>query len=182
MLSNLFLAAAAQTIKFGGLRISLWWWPFVFAFFKNTLILLDILIVFAILLTISRYRTLSPKIYDAVAQAVSAGRLSPGKLQRKWEEVRELGASERLEERERGLEKAEKLLDDILKMSGVPGENLAKRLESIPENQLNFQDDLMWVYRFRESLIADPSFTPDEEEIKRAFYVYERTLKDLDVV
>lgn len=182
MFSHLFLAATAQVVKIGGLRLNLWWWPFIFTFFKTMFILLDILIVFAILLLLTRRRGSAGKVYDLVDEAVASGKISPAKIQRKWEQIKEMSEAEDLGERKQAIGKAEKILDDVLKAAAIPGENLSKRLAGIPENQMNFQDDLLWASQLRESLETDPNFAPEEEEIKRAFYVFERTLRDLNIL
>jgi hypothetical protein len=52
----------------------------------------------------------------------------------------------------------------------------------IPEGQLNFQDDIIWAYKFKERLESDNAFSPDDEEINRAFYIFERTLKEMNIL
>jgi hypothetical protein len=178
----LILQAAAPVIEIGDLRMVLWWWPFVFAFFKNLFILLDLLIVVTIIVLVYRLRALHGRVYEAVEEAIASGKLSVARMKRKWTEAEELMNSERLDDRKTAVVRAEGILDNVLKAANFSGENLEKRLARIPENKLNFQDDLVWAYRFKENLLADPGFTPEAEELKRAFYVFERSLKEMTIL
>jgi hypothetical protein len=178
----IILGAAVQVLHFGGLEINLWWWPFVFAFFKNIFILLDLLLLVGLVLVFRRFRIFGLRVYEAVEEAVNSGKISPARMQRKWEATAELMASERSSDRKKAAVEAEKLLDNVLRLANFPGENLEKRLIKIPEGRLNFQDDLVWAAKFTDSLGSDPTFAPDDEEINRAYYIFERTLKELNIL
>jgi hypothetical protein len=178
----LFLGAASQVIQLGDFGIDLWWWPFVFAFFKNVFILLDILILVAIIMLAYRYRIFGLRVYEAIEEAMASGKLSRDRTQRKWGEIEEFMKSERISDKKKAVIMAERILDNALKTSNFAGENLEKRLAKIPEGNLNFHDDIIWAYKFKESLESDNTFNPDEEEIKRAFYIFERSLKEMNIL
>jgi hypothetical protein len=178
----IILGAAAEVLHIGGLEISLWWWPFVFAFFKNIFILLDVLLLVGLVLVLRRFRIFGLRVYESVEEAVNSGKISTARMQRKWEVAADLMSSERLADRKKAVSEAEKLLDSVFRMANIPGENMEKRLEKLPEGKLNFQDDLLWAYKFKVSMESDPTFSPDDEEIKRAFYIFERSLKELGIL
>lgn len=179
---HLIAQAAAQTIRIGDFSIGFWWWPFVFAFLKNTFLLLDLLLVVAIVLVLGRFATHSKRVYEAVEEAIASGKYSQRKAERKWGEAQGFMQSERLEDRAKALAAAENILNDALKAANFSGDSLEARLAKIPEGRLNFQDDLVWAAKFRARLETDPSYEPDAEELNRAFYVYERSLKDLGIL
>jgi hypothetical protein len=183
MLSNfLLLLESAQIVQIGTFRINIWWWPFVFAFFKNMFILLDVIIFAAIIMLIGRFKVFSLRVYEGVEEAMASGRLSQGKVQRKWEDIKELSQSEKADDNMKAVVLAGAELDNVLRAANFPGENLQKRLLKIPAGQLNFYDDIIWAADFRKKIESDPDFSPDGEEIKRSFYIFERALKDLSVL
>jgi len=178
----LMLSAAAQSIRIGNYVVDLWWWPFVFACFKNMFILLDILLLVGIVMVFNRFQKFGVHVYEGVEEAITAGKISTGKLERKWEELKDLMKSPERSDRKKAVDRAEKLLDGVLKAANFSGENLEKRMTKIPEGQLNFQEDIVWAYKLREQMDSDPDYEPDDEEIKRAFYIYERTLKEMNIL
>lgn len=183
MLSNfLLLLESAQVVQIGAFRINIWWWPFVFVFFKNTFILLDVIIFAAIVMLIGRFKVFSLRVYEGVEDAMASGRLSQSKVQRRWKDVEELSQSEKADDNKRAVAIAGEEFDNVLRAANFPGENLQKRLLKIPAGQLNFYDDVVWAADFRKKIESDPDFSPDGEDIKRSLYVFERALKDLSVL
>lgn len=183
MFSNfLLLLESAQIIQVGTFRINIWWWPFVLAFLKNTFILLDVMIFAAIIMLIGRFKVFSLRVYEGVEEAMSSGRLSQNKVQGKWKGIKELSQSEKIDDNKQAVAMADEILNNVFMAANFPGENLQKRLLKIPAGQLNFYDDVVWASDFKKKIESDPEFSPDSEEIKRAFYIFERTLKDLNVL
>jgi hypothetical protein len=180
--SLLVQAASVQILKVGGLRINLWFWPFLFAFIKNMFLFMDIIIFAALVVLIYRFQSFRIMVYTAVEDAIESGRLSKDRMQRKWEENKANIESENMEDKKKAVIAAEGVLDNVLKTANFPGENLEMRLRKIPDNQLNFQEDIVWAFKFRERIESDSEFAPDSEEFQRAFYIFERALKELNVL
>lgn len=179
---SLLLQAAAPVVQIGLAKYTLWWWPFIFALIKNMFILLDILIFVALVMLIYRFQSFGVRIHEAVDEIIESGKFSKDNTQRKWDAIKSDMGSENMDTKKRAVIAAESILDDVLKTANFPGENLGSRLEKISEGQLNFKDDVEWAFKFEEKIKADESFAPDEEEISRAFYIFERTLRELNVI
>ncbi|MFA7170756.1 MAG: hypothetical protein WC180_02085 [Candidatus Paceibacterota bacterium] len=178
----LIQAVAAPVIHLGRSAITLWWWPFVFAFLKNMYILLDIILVVGIVMVLGRFKKLGREIYDAVEEAINSGKLSKGKAQRKWEEAQQLIESDSLEDKKRGVYVAEGILDDCLRSASLSGENLERRILKVPDTEINFREDIVWAYRMKVRLETEPELETDAEEVERVFYIFERTMKELDIL
>lgn len=174
--------SSAPVIHVGGRATVIWWWPFAFAFLKNMFILLDIILIIAIILVVGRFQRISGDIYDAIENAMKSGKLSKGRAQRKWEEAQELIKSDDLEDNKRGASVAESILDECLRSANYSGENLERRISKIPDSQLNFKDDIIWAYRMKVRFENEPGLETDKEEAERVFYVFERAMKELNIL
>jgi hypothetical protein len=180
---HLFIQAmSAPVIRLGRESFVLWWWPFVFTFFKNMFILLDIILVIGIVMVVGRFQRIGGDIYDAIESAINSGNLSKGKAQRKWEEAQELIQSDNLEDKKRAVSIAEGIMDECLKSANFSGDNLEGRISKIPDSQLDFKDDIVWAYRMKVRLENEPQIETDKEEIERVFYIFERAMKDLNIL
>lgn len=143
---------------------------------------MTILVLVATVVLFSRFKTLRTNLYESIEEALESGKFSKDKAQRKWEEIKEFSQSEDDEKIKKAVIAAEETLDSILKAGNFPGENLAKRVEKIPDNQINFKDDIIWAFKFKERMQKEIDFELDKEEARRAFYIFERTLKELNVL
>ncbi len=77
---------------------------------------------------------------------------------------------------------ADKLLDEALKLSGVPGSNLGDRLKSLTESDLpNLQ--MVWeAHKLRNRLAHEQNFTLNRDTAERALTIYEEALKTLGLI
>jgi len=178
----LIQAASYPVINLGESKIALWWWPFTFLLIKNMFILLDIIIFVGIVMVMGRFRKLGREIYDAVEAAIASGKISKGKIQRKWAEARRLIESDSIEDNKEATAIAEGLLDDCLRSANLSGENLEKRISKIPDTEINFRDDIIWAYRMKVRLESEPAFETDKEEVERVFRIFERAMKELNIL
>jgi len=175
-------ATSQLVLEVGNAEINLWWWPIIFTFVRDTLILITIVLFVATVMVFSRFQSLRTRIYNAIEEALESGKLSKGKTQRKWEEIRGYAESENREENEKALFESGKLLDDALKMANFSGDNLEMRIKKIPDSQIDFKEDIIWAYRLGEKIKAGESAQVDREEIRRGIHIFERTLKDLNIL
>ncbi len=77
---------------------------------------------------------------------------------------------------------AENLLDMSLKYANFSGENLESRLKRIPEDQLHSKDNIIWAHKLKLKIESDRSDQVDSEEAKRAVDIFQRTLKELNIL
>lgn len=77
---------------------------------------------------------------------------------------------------------ADRILDEILKLSGYPGDNLDERLESTTTAQISNVEELRQVHKIRNRLVGEPDFilTPGEAEI--AVGIYKKTFVELGLI
>ena len=178
---------SAETIEIGGYiiepGITTWWFAYVFQTFKYVMILLTIIYSIAIIMILLRVEgAFKLKIREVVQEAMETGRLPKTKIQRKWDSVVENSESDNIEKNHLAVIEAEKLLDDTLRAAKLSGENLESRISRIPEAQLNYKDDIIWVHKLRKKIESDRASEVEKEEAQRAIYIVQRTLKEMDVI
>lgn len=177
---------AAETIEIGDyvieLGITAWWMPYVIETIKYILILLAIVYAIGIIFILMRIQSFRLKIKDAVEAAIQSGKLPKTKIQRKWDSIVADSEMANIEKKHAAVIDAEELLDSTLKAARISGENIESRLKLIPENQLNYKDDIVWVHKLKKKIESERAGEVEGEEVQRAIYIIQRALKELDVI
>ena len=111
--------------------------------------------------------------------------MEPGKggaVQSRWEEIFPHFRSSHEAEWKLAIIEADKLVDDILKVAGYPGETMGDRLMSIELGQLESLNGLWEAHKIRNKLVHETSYFLRFAEAQRAFQLYEKTLKELQAI
>ena len=177
---------AVDRIEIGNLIIeieSVLWWPYLYGAVKYFMIGMTILFVIGIILILMRVEgSFKIRIKEAIEEAKEAGKLPKTKTQNKWETISSNIESEDSDDYKKAVVLAEELFSSVLKAANFSGENLEKKLNKIPDNQLEFKDDIIWAYKLKEKILSDEDFTVDHEEARRAVYIFQRALKEMHVI
>lgn len=112
----------------------------------------------------------------------SLGPATGGGVQSKWEEVVRHSRSSHEAEWKLAIIEADKLVDDILKLAGYPGETMGDRLMSIEGGQLESLNGLWEAHKIRNKLVHETSYFLRFAEAQRALQLYARTLKELQAI
>ena len=176
-------AQAAEVLEIGNLTINVGWWPYLFLVIKYFFIFLTILFVVAIILILIRVEGgFKIRIKEAIEEAMEAGRLPKTKTQREWDVISSAVESDDQNDFKKAVILSEKLFNKVLKAANFSGSNIKERLKKIPDDQLDFKEDLIWSYKLKEKIENDISSDIDHEEAKRAVYVFQRALKEMNVL
>lgn len=176
-------AEKANVLEFGNITIDIWWWPYLFIGIEYFLIFLTVLFVLGIVLIIARIQgSFKIRIKEAVEEAMEMGKLPKTKSQREWEKIVENAESNNPQDYKKAVVMAENLFNRVLKIVNLSGENLEKRLKKIPDPQLEFKEDIIWAHNLKNKIVSDDKFEVDQEEAKRAVYIFERALKQIGVI
>ncbi|MCK4525687.1 MAG: hypothetical protein KAU07_04570, partial [Candidatus Andersenbacteria bacterium] len=122
------------------------------------------------------------RIKEAVEEAAEAGKLPKTKVQKEREAILYNLDSNNSEDYKKAVVSAEELFNRVLKAANFSGSNIEDRLKKIPDNQLEFKEDIIWAHRLKEKIFEDEIFEVDREEAKRAVYIFERALKEMGVL
>ncbi len=103
-------------------------------------------------------------------------------LNARWDEVLKHINSTREAEWKFGVIEADKLVDELLKGAGFPGDTMGDRLMNIQPGQLTTLQGLWEAHKIRNRLVHDANYFLRYTEAKRAVGLYEKTLKELQAI
>ena len=113
---------------------------------------------------------------------MEAGKLPKTRTQEKIESISSAIESDKPEDYKNAVILAGELLDKVLKTANFSGDTLEKRVNRVPNGQLNFKEDIIWACKLKEKISVDEEVEIDHEEAKRAVYIFQRTLKEIGVI
>ncbi len=122
------------------------------------------------------------KIQMARASLTSTGSASGGASQSKWEEVVRHIGSDREAEWKFAIIEADKLVDELLKSAGYPGDTMGERLMNIEKGQLLSLEGLWEAHKIRNKLAHDSNYFLRYSEARRVIELYKAALQELQVV
>ena len=105
-----------------------------------------------------------------------------GASQSKWEEILSHVDSDKEGEWKFAIIEADKLIDDLLKSAGYPGETLGERLMSIDKGQFQGLEGLWEAHKIRNKLAHDTNYFLRQAEARRAIMLYGQVLKELGAI
>ena len=155
--------------------------PDFIRFLKITSYILTPIFLFLIIWIIRSFVNLMKSQPEFIAEdsGISEAPAPGGALQARWEEILKHIESTREAEWKFAVIEADKLVDDLLKSSGFPGETMGERLMNIDKTQLITLDSLWDAHKTRNRLVHDTNYFLRYAEAKRAVSLYEETLKEL---
>ena len=103
-------------------------------------------------------------------------------LNARWEEIGRHINSTREAEWKFAVIEADKLVDELLKGAGFPGDTMGDRLMNIQPGQLTTLQNLWEAHKIRNRLVHDVNYFLRYTEAKRAVGLYEKTLKELQAL
>ncbi|MCK5123054.1 MAG: hypothetical protein KAQ87_02810 [Candidatus Pacebacteria bacterium] len=159
------------------------WWPYFYGAIKYFMIGMTVLFIVGIVLILMRVEGgFKIRIREAIEEAKEAGKLPKTKTQNKREVIASKIESKEPDDYKEAVVLAENLFANVLKAANFSGDNIEKKLSKIPDNQLEFKEDIIWASKLKEKILADENFTVDYEEAKRAVYIFQRALKEIGVI
>lgn len=173
----------AEIIEINNLTINIWWWPYFFIAVKYFMIFLTVLLAVSIILIFIRTQSFLKVDLGAIMEkALEADKTSKIKWLERWENIISKVESDNSRDYKDAVVLAESFLDDILKIANFSGENIENRLKKIPDNQLEFKEDIIWAHKLKKRITSEENFEVDREEAKRAVYIFQRALKKMGVI
>ncbi|MCK5490630.1 MAG: hypothetical protein KAI67_02190 [Candidatus Pacebacteria bacterium] len=175
--------AAEEVLQIGNLMINIGWWPFVFAIIKYVFIIITIILIIGIVLILVRVEGgYKIRLREAVEEAMEAGRLPKTKTQREWETISSAVESKNPEDYKNAVILAEKLFSRVLKFANFSGSTIEERLRKIPDNQLEYQKEIIWSCALKDKILSDDDYVVEHEEAKRAVYNFEKVFKEMNIL
>lgn len=100
----------------------------------------------------------------------------------RWNEIEKHINSIREAEWKFAVIETDKLVDELLKGAGFPGDTMGDRLMNIQPGQLTTLENLWEAHKIRNRLVHDTNYFLRYTEAKRAIGLYEKTLRELQAL
>jgi len=101
---------------------------------------------------------------------------------RKWRQIERYSESSSISKQKLAVMEAENLLDKTLKRMGYEGDNIEQRLEQAPKGKIDNLKEVKIAHELRNDIAYDPDYQLQKEEVEKALGIYEKALKDLEVI
>lgn len=77
---------------------------------------------------------------------------------------------------------ADKVLDEILKRSGFPGETMSERLKRLTPAQLSNLEQVWGAHKLRNRIVHEPNFEVSRAEVELAVTIYGRAFQEFGLI
>ena len=173
---DLFNYSLGQVYEYIGPQSSLWTIPKIILGFAT--IILGVLFV----ITIIKIRKLTGTNPMSLIKEILPPQPATSGLSLRWEEVEKHINSTREAEWKFAVIEADKLVDELLRGAGFPGDTMGDILMNIQPGQLTTLQGLWEAHKIRNRLVHDTNYFLRYTEAKRAVGLYEKTLRELQAI
>lgn len=77
---------------------------------------------------------------------------------------------------------ADKILDELFKISGYKGKNMDERLQQVDATQLSNISDVWSAHKIRQRIGAEPEFCITKQETELIINIYEKSFQELGLI
>lgn len=115
-----------------------------------------------------------------VREAFNSRRIAYGNPNQRWENIVKrfsLGDDANMK---LAIIEADNLMDEILKLMSLPGENMGERMKQFEKHELASIDQLWEAHKLRNRIVHEPGLRLMHEEAQKALEGYEAALKELE--
>ncbi len=99
-----------------------------------------------------------------------------------WKQIQENLKKGDAAHRKLAIIEADKVLDDILKLSGYPGDSLGDRLKQVNSSQIANIQDVWTAHKTRNRIVHEPDFEIGQSEAERMIEIYAQAFKGLGLI
>lgn len=107
---------------------------------------------------------------------------SKKKMQKRWQQIEDRLKTNQIAQFKIAILEADKMADEVLSSIGYGGSNMADRLESANNNQIEEIDNLIEGHGVRNKIIQEDNFVINKTEAERVIGLYREFLDNLEVI
>ena len=145
-------------------------------------VIFSIFLLFFIFFILFKIRKNIKKGLLAITESITDPDLPKKELDKKWNSVMDKLEKNNESDYKLALIEADNIFDDLLKKIGYQGEDMGERLKQITEAQLANIDELWQAHKTRNRIAHEPGFKLTYSQAKRAIEIYQRAIRDLEVI
>lgn len=152
---------------------NLWW-------LRILSVVISILLFVGIIYILIRVNYLNIKAEEFI-NILGAAKLPKRRALRGWKQIQLRLASQDSQQWKIAILEADKILDEILKMSGYLG-SIDNKLALITSAQLSNIEEIKTVHRIREQIGQDPTYEISQESAAQALEIYKKAFIELNLI
>lgn len=159
------------------------------SFFSENLLLIQFIILFVsgILVIFCVYYIVRINIFreglehfiDVFASRKNIGRR---RILRGWSQILKKMKTRKPEYLKSAIFEADRILNEILRMSGYPGKNPDERLELADSNQISNIEELRQAHKFRNRIASEPDLIITLNEAGMIIEIYKKAFQELNLI
>ena len=179
----------AQTIRFSSLSFSeikefgfITDLVFMLKIFAGVVSIAAILGIFYFLMKFTQLPAEKPESKESDEEGGIPEPAHGGMVTGKWKEVMDHLESSNQNEWKLAIIEADKLVDDLLKKAGFPGDTMGERLTNTHHDQLRTLHYLWQAHRLRNKIVHETDFDLSYRDTHEALNYYKATLEELGVL
>src|SRR3989344_485654 len=164
---------SVQNSSFFGSAIDVW---------KEIAIISSLILGFCLVIVVYKLRGIIKEEFLEVTAEISPPEEPTTAHDARWAEIKRHFYSDNNSEWKFAVIEADKLVEDVLKSAGFPGDTMGDRLMSILPGQLPHIDALWKAHKMRNSIAHDHNFQLHHGEVMEVIDIFEVTLRELGAI
>jgi len=152
-----------------------------FGLIKFISLIISGLLLWGIIFNIIKLNFINMKIERGM-DLLGIGDVSKRRSVRAWQQIKmklRLGDEANLE---LAITEADKILDELFKISGYQGKNMDERLKQIGPAQLSNISDIWSAHKIRDRISQEPDFHINKQEAELIINIYKKSFQELGLI
>lgn len=122
------------------------------------------------------------KKYDQWSDILGVGDIGRRRQLRAWKKIMKQIKTGDVESWKVAVLEADKIFDEILKMSGYRGETVHERFSQLPQEAISNRDKIVASHEIRDKILTEPDFALSNDEALTLLRHYQRAFKELGLI
>lgn len=102
------------------------------------------------------------------------------KIAKRWKKIQKKIETGTDYEYKLAIIEADDLFKDVLEDRGFKGKTLEERIEKVEETQLPNADEVIDAHKARNSIVYNPDYKLDRDQVKKILNIYEQAIKNIE--
>ncbi len=119
---------------------------------------------------------------NEVVDTVRAKSIAQRRILRAWNTIKQRVRTGDEAQCKLALVEADRLLNDVLTMAGLPGRNLDERLATMDSSQLPHYDEVCEAHRLSMRAVSDTTLSLTASEAEAVILIYKKAFRDLGLI
>ena len=152
-----------------------------FGWIKFISLIISGVLLWGIIFCIAKLNFINSKI-EQYMDILHIGNLPRRRSIRSWQQIKRkliLGDEANLK---LTITEADKILDELLKISGYEGENMDERLKQLDASQLSNISDVWSAHKIRSRISQEPDFHINKQEAELIINIYKKSFQELGLI